>query len=742
MAVGASADTSSAGHFEFPELLQAALDLHPYGTALLDSTGRVVAADGGFLRFARDNGFAPARGEVIGLNYLEHASRWRDRDGNPASHGLSELLSGDRAELELVYSCHWPTQMHWSRIRARRLAGGALDDLIAVTQGDVTEAYTASACVRIQATVAKALGSQVPMLDACLELALAVCHELDWDYCGIWTLDLGSWTLRCRKSWSRPGMELSAFELASRSAALEPGTGLPGRAWQSAQVQWATDLDHDPGPEIAGSRILPPSADLAGFRTAVSFPLRCGDDVLAVVDVFSRVRRAPEPILINLLETLGSQLALWELGERAKECARIAQIEADDARGRLESVLDCAPAFVLVIDRDEKIQFINRTLPGYRKEDVIGTPWQSYVYPEHHSRLKSALAQVFAAGHPQNYEVASLDPEGKRHWFLNHMGPIRSGTSITGAVVIAQDVTDAKLAQTELEDAQRLASVGTLAAGVAHEINTPIQFVNDSIHFLRDAAGDLFTLVDSLRTLKDGVESGNGDVQALVEAAGTAEEDADLEYLLENMPKAFDRSIEGLERVATIVRSMKEFAHPPQKEMAPADLNRAIMSTLTVARNEYKYLADLETEFAEIPLVMCHLNEINQVVLNIVVNAAHAIEDVIRGTEQRGRITVRTKLDGSDVLITISDTGGGIPEHVRPRIFDPFFTTKEVGRGTGQGLAIARNAVRDKHGGDLSFETKLGQGTTFTIRLPIEGKPVSEGRSSRTSIAARAGGQQ
>jgi signal transduction histidine kinase len=274
-----------------------------------------------------------------------------------------------------------------------------------------------------------------------------------------------------------------------------------------------------------------------------------------------------------------------------------------------------------------------------------------------------------------------------------------------------------------------------LAAGVAHEINTPIQFVNDSIHFLRDASGDLFKLVDSLRTLREAVETGSGNVQELVEAAGTAEEDADLEYLLDNMPKAFDRSIEGLERVATIVRSMKEFAHPAQKEMAPADLNRAILSTLTVARNEYKYLADLETAFTEIPLVMCHLNEINQVVLNIVVNAAHAIEDVVRGTEQRGRITVRTRLDGGDVVISISDTGGGIPEHVRSRIFDPFFTTKEVGRGTGQGLAIARSAIRDKHGGDLSFETKLGQGTTFFIRLPVLGKP--EGRVSRTSLIAR-----
>jgi PAS domain S-box-containing protein len=725
MTLGAANDNVAGSVCEPEEFLRAALEHLPYGTALVDEAGRIVAADGGFQRFARESGFLAPGTTLAELDYLELCGGWRDREGVAASEVIVDVLSRRCDVRELVYPCHTPTQMRWCRINAERPSEPSLARFVAVMHSDVTEAFAAKACVRIQASVAKALVSQVPMLEACLELALAVCHELDWDYCGIWSIDLASWTLRCRKSWSRPDLHTAAFEAASLQAALEPGAGLPGRAWQNAQVQWATDLDVDASSKSDGNRILPPTADAAGFRTAVSFPLKCGDDVLAVVDVFSRVRRSPDPVLMDLLETLGSQLALWELGERAKECARVAQHEADDARARLESVLDCAPAFVLVIGHDEKIQFINRTLPNYRKEDVIGTHWKSYVYPDHQPRLETALSQVFATGQPQNYEVVAVDPEGKRHWFLNHMGPIRSGASVTGAVVIAQDVTDAKLAQTELEAAQRLASVGTLAAGVAHEINTPIQFVNDSIHFLRDASTDLFGLVNSLRTLKDALDSGAGDVPALLAQANEAEEGADLEYLLENVPKAFDRSIEGLERVATIVRSMKEFAHPPQKEMAGADLNRAILSTLTVARNEYKYLADLETDLAEIPLVTCHLSEINQVVLNLVVNAAHAIEDVVRGSERRGRITVCTRLEGTDVVISVADTGSGIPEHVRPRIFDPFFTTKEVGRGTGQGLAIARSAVREKHGGDLSFETKVGVGTTFFIRLPVQGKPAS-----------------
>jgi signal transduction histidine kinase len=167
---------------------------------------------------------------------------------------------------------------------------------------------------------------------------------------------------------------------------------------------------------------------------------------------------------------------------------------------------------------------------------------------------------------------------------------------------------------------------------------------------------------------------------------------------------------------------MKEFAHPDQKDMTLADLNQAISSTLVIARNEYKYVAELELELGDIPHVLCHLGDLNQVVLNIVVNAAHAIADVVKDSGDKGRLGVRTRRDGEHVVVEISDTGGGIPEEVQTRVFDPFFTTKEVGRGTGQGLAIARSVVCDKHGGELTFETAVGRGTTFFVRLPIAGR--------------------
>ncbi len=282
------------------------------------------------------------------------------------------------------------------------------------------------------------------------------------------------------------------------------------------------------------------------------------------------------------------------------------------------------------------------------------------------------------------------------------------------------NVTDQRRLENELAQAQKLESVGRLAAGVAHEINTPVQFVSDSVSFVREAMEDLSEIVDKYRELRNATEKG-ADVAAAAKAAEEAEDDADLDYILENAPVALDRARDGLGRVAAIVRSMKEFAHPDRKEMAQADLNQAIQSTLVIASNEYKYVAEVETDLGDLPLVNCYAGEINQVVLNLIVNAAHAIGDVVKETQAKGKIRVATRVLDDQVEIAISDTGKGIPVEVRAKIFDPFFTTKEVGKGTGQGLAIARSVVVDKHGGTLHFETEVGRGTTFYIRLPING---------------------
>jgi two-component system NtrC family sensor kinase len=399
----------------------------------------------------------------------------------------------------------------------------------------------------------------------------------------------------------------------------------------------------------------------------------------------------------------------------------VAEQRSREVRERLEIMLDFAPAFILALSREGKIEFINRTIAPYKKEDTIGSSWLQYFPPEQHAVMTTALRAVYEKGSTEVYEVKMAGPDGAPVWFETHMAPVRVAGEIASAVMVSQDVTARKRAEAELLAGRHMALLGTLAAGIAHEINTPIQFVGDSIRFLRDANADLFALLDKIQLLRLALAAG-GPLDEVVRGAAEAEQEADLPFLRDNLPKAFDRCIDGLSQVAKIVRSLKDYAHPPDTEMVPADLNHVVETSLTLARNEYKYVAELRMALDRLPPVKCHPNEVGQAIVNVVVNAAHAIEDVVKGTGELGVITVKTWQDGDAVVIAIGDTGTGIPEQARSRIFDPFFTTKEVGRGTGQGLAIAWSTINERHGGQLTFETAIGEGTTFFLRLPVAGR--------------------
>lgn len=262
--------------------------------------------------------------------------------------------------------------------------------------------------------------------------------------------------------------------------------------------------------------------------------------------------------------------------------------------------------------------------------------------------------------------------------------------------------------ETELRLAQRLEAIGQLAAGVAHEINTPLQYVSDSLSFTRES---MAALVDATVKLKAQA----GDSPAVTQIA----QDADLDYLAAEIPNSFDQLESGIARVSKIVRAMRELVHPGSRTESRADLNHALQNALAVTAAAYKLVADVQTDFGDLPDVLCFPNDLNQVFLNLIVNAAHAMEDAPDKT--RGTLGIRTYVDGRDVVIAVSDTGCGIPEANRGRVFDVFFTTKEVGRGTGQGLAIARSIVVDRHHGALTFDSVVGRGTTFYVRLPIDG---------------------
>jgi PAS domain S-box-containing protein len=469
-----------------------------------------------------------------------------------------------------------------------------------------------------------------------------------------------------------------------------------------------------------GSTPAPPPADLSALRR-LGVPTVC---IVPEVDRVARgsaVREGGE--LSFCLDEVRSSLFSVGLLHLIEQRRRQLQ------RKRLETLLECAPSHILTVDPLGVIGYINHTLPPFTRDQVIGSSWLGFVPEGMRASTKQMLDRVLTTGSSEIYETATQGLDGGKLYFSCHIGPIRDGDEIVGAVVIAQDVTERRRAVDDLLAAQRLAAVGTLAAGIAHEINTPIQFVSDSLVFLRESSQETFALINALDGLYQRVTDGLATDDALA-ACAQATATADIEYLRENVPSAFERCTDGLKRVATIVRSLKEFAHPSDREMSPVDLNRAILNTLTIARSEYKYVADLDTQFGELPPVTCHVDEINQVVLNLVVNAAHAIQAVVQGSADKGRISLRTALAGGDVLIEVSDTGTGIPSDVMPRIFDPFFTTKEIGKGTGQGLAIARTIVKEHHGGDIAVHTRLGEGTKFSIRLPITPAKATASRAS------------
>ncbi|MFZ0797608.1 MAG: PAS domain S-box protein, partial [Terriglobales bacterium] len=290
----------------------------------------------------------------------------------------------------------------------------------------------------------------------------------------------------------------------------------------------------------------------------------------------------------------------------------------------------------------------------------------------------------------------------------------------------ARDITERRALESQLRQAHKLEGIGQLAAGIAHEINTPTQFVTDNLSFLRDSWKATHELLELYRS---AIQNAAATLPPGVAAAlDLAEQGCDLDFIAAEAPRAIDQSLDGTRRVAEIVRAMKEFSHPDSADKTAADLNRAIESTITVARNEWKYVAEIATDFdGTLPLVVCYPGDINQVILNLVVNAAHAIKEKVTEGEM-GRIRVCTRRRDAFAEISVTDTGTGIPEAIRTRIFDPFFTTKDVGKGTGQGLALAHAVVVKKHCGKIWFETELGRGTTFFIHLPIN--PVNPAKEN------------
>ena len=446
---------------------------------------------------------------------------------------------------------------------------------------------------------------------------------------------------------------------------------------------------------------------------------------------------SPETLSLRLARETAARQHAEELLEsksralfEANETLRITASALDSQRTQLNIILDHTLAAIFLVREDMTIRQANKAaiaMFGLGEDYFADTLFPS-LFDQTDGASPHAWLTALAAGPGGEAlrEAAGMRVNGETF-------PIEFGVTSTEhedkrySVWIIRDITERKREEAkrvqlerELSQAQKFEALGTLASGVAHEINTPIQYISDNVRYLQDTFGELIGLLISAR---DVVENGDAEATRSLRARIDA---ADLDFLAEDTPQAIDQSLEGLAHVAVIVKAIKEFSHPGSEDKAPVDINKAIETTVAIARNQWKYVADLTMDLDDdAPLVPCRASDINQVILNLIVNAADAIEEAGRGA---GEIRIATKPAGEFVEIAISDTGCGMPADVRERIFDPFFTTKDVGKGSGQGLAIAYAIVKHKHGGRIDCRSEEGKGTTFTIKLPLKPREGLEER--------------
>jgi two-component system NtrC family sensor kinase len=414
------------------------------------------------------------------------------------------------------------------------------------------------------------------------------------------------------------------------------------------------------------------------------------------------------------------------LEKEIQECKAHAKLVLK-AKQDLEHVFDAMPDMIAIIDKEHRFVRVNRPMLdkiGTTFEEVLGGKCHLCIHSTDtpinccpHKKLlqdgKEHRAEIFEKKLGGHFEVIVVPYDDTAGIFIGSIHIFRNINKQK------KDELERKKLHSQLLQAQKLESVGQLASGIAHEINTPAQFIGSNIEFLDEAFGDILNIVASIHTETNVLELEKRVAPKLDEIF----KEGDWEYLSEEIPKAIKQSKEGILRVSSIVLAMKEFSHPGDRSKEPADLNHIITTTVTVARGEWKYVANVKTDFdTNIPQIPVIINEIGQVVLILLVNAAQTIAEKLgdNPTDEKGTITIITSDLGSGIQLRIRDTGMGIPKTVQPRIFDPFYTTKMVGKGTGQGLAIAHDVVTAKHDGKIDFTTKVGQGTEFVIWLPIK----------------------
>jgi two-component system, NtrC family, sensor kinase len=391
---------------------------------------------------------------------------------------------------------------------------------------------------------------------------------------------------------------------------------------------------------------------------------------------------------------------------------------------KLSTIMNNLQAGIVMVNTDMQVIEANRKMLKWFPDVSAGHKTCCYqvIFDKEQQCDDCPMIETLQTGQTNEIKRTCMTSEGiKEFRIVTTSVQDESGKNYAG-IAFYDDITESTAMEKELRQAQKLEAVGQLAAGIAHEINTPVQYIGDNLSFLQESYDDIAKVLQTYERLWQKLVE-NGSVSKEMQQEIEQEiENADLEYLFEEVPNSFKQSLGGVQKVNKIVRAMKDFSHPGNEEKTLNDINTILENTITVCRNEWKYVAEMKPDLdPDLQPLLCYGNEIGQVFLNIIVNGAHAINDFTEGGRNGlGTISVATKQLKDAVQIRISDTGGGIPEEIQERVFETFFTTKERGKGTGQGLAIARRVVTDMHHGKIFFEAKENHGTTFIIELPVK----------------------
>ncbi|MBN2789877.1 MAG: PAS domain S-box protein [Candidatus Delongbacteria bacterium] len=435
-----------------------------------------------------------------------------------------------------------------------------------------------------------------------------------------------------------------------------------------------------------------------------------------------------EEIVVDLMKSgaadyvLKSNQAFMKLPDTADNVNKLWKMQlerkkAEEERKKLSIAMDYSPDAIVITDSAGVIEFVNPSfekITGYNKKELIGKTPSILNSGRQSKKMYKELWETIKSGKTWKGNFINRKKDGTFYEEEAAISPVLDEQGkIANYVAVKRDISERIQMENQLRHAQKMEGVGTLAAGIAHEINTPLQYLSDNTLFIKDSFLKFIPILDKMVEFS---ETGSCDSYKINELMVYFKE-LDLNFLKQEIPQSIEESLNGLKIVREIVAAMKNFSHPGKADKQYADLNKAINSTITITKNVWKFTADIETDLCEkLPEVKCHIGDINQVFLNMITNASDAIAE--KG--EKGIIKISTRHDGKFVYIQISDTGTGIPDELREKIFQPFFTTKEVGKGTGQGLAISYDIIVNKHNGKIDIDVKKGSGTTFIIKVPIE----------------------